>query len=169
MLRVGRGTDEWVTHGPLINARAVHNVHDLVLDAVSRGATLLAGGGPVAGPGTFFAPTVLIEVPSGARLLHEEIFGPVLPICSVCTEGEAVSFANETEYGLVAYAYTRDLSRAHRLIGSVRTGMLGINAGIVSNASAPFGGVKQSGLGREGGPEGIYEYFDTKYTLLSPL
>jgi succinate-semialdehyde dehydrogenase/glutarate-semialdehyde dehydrogenase len=169
MLRVGRGTDEGVTHGPLINARAVHNVHDLVLDAVSRGATVLTGGGPVDGPGTFFSPTVLIEVPSDARLLHEEIFGPVLPIRSFRTEEEAVSFANETEYGLVAYAYTRDLSRAHRLISSVRTGMMGINTGIVSNASAPFGGVKHSGLGREGGAEGIYEYLDTKYTFLPPL
>lgn len=166
-LHVGHGTGERVTLGPLIDAKAVASTHELVLDAISRGAQLLTGGGPIEGPGNFFAPTVLGSVPPDARLLHEEIFGPVLGIVTFSTEAEAVSLANQTEYGLVAYAYTRDLARAHRLIGGVQTGMMGINTGIVSNAAAPFGGVKQSGLGREGGLEGINEYLDTKYTLLA--
>jgi succinate-semialdehyde dehydrogenase/glutarate-semialdehyde dehydrogenase len=166
-LRIGRGTEDGVTIGPLIDEKAVGAVHDLVLDAVSFGATVLAGGKPIDGPGNFFEPTVVTGVPASARLLSEEIFGPVLGIVTFRTEEEAVCLANQTEYGLVAYAYTQDLDRAHRLIDDVHTGMMGLNTGIVSNASAPFGGVKQSGLGREGGSEGIHEYLDTKYTLLT--
>jgi succinate-semialdehyde dehydrogenase/glutarate-semialdehyde dehydrogenase len=165
-LRVGRGTDDGVSIGPLISETAVGNTWDLVRDAVDGGATLLVGGAPIDGPGTFFAPTLLTGLAADARLLTEEIFGPVLGIVTFATEEEGVRLANDTEYGLVAYAFTADLARAHRLIDSIETGMLGINVGVVSNASAPFGGIKQSGLGREGGSEGIGEYLETKYTLL---
>jgi succinate-semialdehyde dehydrogenase/glutarate-semialdehyde dehydrogenase len=164
--RVGRGTEDGVTIGPLIDAKAVTNTHELVRDAVAGGAKLLVGGAPIDGPGMFFEPTVLTGIADDARLLHEEIFGPVLGIVTFTTEEEAVRMANATEYGLVAYAYTRDLARAHRLVDSIETGMMGINAGVVSNASAPFGGIKASGLGREGGLEGIHEYLETKYTLI---
>jgi len=163
---VGRGTEDGVTIGPLIDAKAVANSHELVRDAVAGGAKLLVGGSPIDGPGTFFEPTLLTEIPAGARILHEEIFGPVLGIVTFRTEEQGVRMANATEYGLVAYAYTRDLARAHRLVDTIETGMMGINAGVVSNASAPFGGIKASGLGREGGLEGIHEYLETKYTLI---
>jgi succinate-semialdehyde dehydrogenase/glutarate-semialdehyde dehydrogenase len=163
---VGRGTDDGVTTGPLIDALAVAKTHELVTDAVDGGATVLVGGSPIEGPGTFFEPTVLSGVPGDARMLREEIFGPVLGILTFASEDEAVRMANDTEYGLVAYAYTRDLARTHRLVDRIHTGMMGINTGLVSNAAVPFGGVKQSGLGREGGLEGIHEYLDTKYTLI---
>ncbi|MFO7690515.1 MAG: NAD-dependent succinate-semialdehyde dehydrogenase [Cryobacterium sp.] len=165
--RIGRGIDEGVTIGPLINDAAVLSTHELVLDAVARGATVLVGGAPVEGPGSFFAPTLLTGVAPGSRILTEEIFGPVLGIVTFRTEEEGIRLANNTEYGLVAYAFTRDLARSHRLVDSLETGMLGINTGLVSNAAAPFGGTKMSGLGREGGNEGIHEYLDTKYTLVA--
>jgi len=166
-LRAGRGTDAGVTLGPLIDDAAVRSAHTLVIDAVSRGATVLTGGAPLDGPGTFFAPTVLAGVQAGSRMLDTEIFGPVLGVSTFRTEAEAIQRSNATEYGLVGYAYTRDSSRIGRLVDSLHTGMLGINTGIVSNAAAPFGGVKQSGLGREGGLEGIQEYLETKYTLVA--
>ncbi|HAM26660.1 MAG TPA: NAD-dependent succinate-semialdehyde dehydrogenase [Microbacteriaceae bacterium] len=166
--RIGRGTDDGITIGPLIDEKAVRNTNDLVRDAVDGGATLLLGGAPIDGPGSFFAPTLLTGLAPDARILREEIFGPVLGIITFGAEDEGVRLANDTEYGLVAYAFTKDLARAHRLVDSIETGMLGINTGVVSNASAPFGGTKQSGLGREGGAEGIQEYLDTKYTLVSP-
>jgi succinate-semialdehyde dehydrogenase / glutarate-semialdehyde dehydrogenase len=164
-LKVGRGTEDGVTIGPLINEDAVSKATSLVEDAVTRGATLLVGGSAIEGKGTFFAPTVVSGVQPGSDILREEIFGPVLSIIPFTDEADAVAKANDTEYGLVSYVYTKDLARGQRLIESVRTGMMGLNVGVVSNAAAPFGGVKQSGLGREGGFEGIHEYLSTKYTL----
>jgi succinate-semialdehyde dehydrogenase/glutarate-semialdehyde dehydrogenase len=163
--KVGRGTEDGVTIGPLINAAAVSKAKSLVDDAVGRGATLLTGGSAIDGDGTFFEPTVVSGVAAGSDILREEIFGPVLSIIPFTDEADAVAKANDTEYGLVGYVYTKDLARGQRLIESVRTGMMGLNVGVVSNAAAPFGGVKQSGLGREGGFEGIHEYLSTKYTL----
>jgi succinate-semialdehyde dehydrogenase / glutarate-semialdehyde dehydrogenase len=166
-LRVGRGTEPSTDLGPLIDARQRAVVGELVDDARSRGARLLTGGGPVEGPGYFFAPTVLADVPPDARVLAEEIFGPVAPVASFSTEEEALQAANRTEYGLVAYLYTRDLARAFRVAEGLETGMVGLNQGLVSNPAAPFGGVKQSGFGREGGFEGIDEYLETKYVALA--
>jgi succinate-semialdehyde dehydrogenase/glutarate-semialdehyde dehydrogenase len=162
---IGRGTEDGVTVGPLINQAAVEKAATLVQDAVKRGATLLVGGSAVDGVGTFFEPTVITGVQPGSDILREEIFGPVLSIIAFTDEADAVAKANDTEYGLVGYVYTRDLARGQRLIESLQTGMMGLNTGVVSNAAAPFGGVKQSGLGREGGFEGIHEYLSTKYTL----
>jgi succinate-semialdehyde dehydrogenase/glutarate-semialdehyde dehydrogenase len=163
--RVGRGTEEDVQIGPLINADAVDKADALVRDATDRGAKVLTGGHAIDGPGTFYEPTVVTGVRPGSDILREEIFGPVLSIVTFGDEDEAVRIANDTEYGLVGYAYTKDLARGQRLIESLETGMLGLNVGVVSNAAAPFGGVKQSGIGREGGFEGIHEYLSTKYTL----
>ncbi|WP_349864790.1 NAD-dependent succinate-semialdehyde dehydrogenase [Leifsonia sp. WHRI 6310E] len=165
-LRVGRGTDEGVTLGPLIDDRAVASMAALVDDAVSRGARVLTGGAAPESDGFFFEPTVITDIQPGSEILREEIFGPILAISTFSTEQEAVERANETEYGLVGYVFTQDLARGQRLIDSVDTGMMGLNTGLVSNAAAPFGGVKQSGLGREGGLEGIHEYLSTKYTLI---
>ncbi len=163
--KVGRGTEEGVQIGPLINADAVEKADALVRDATYRGAKVLTGGHPIDGPGTFYEPTVVTGVRPGSEILREEIFGPVLSIVTFGDEDEAVRIANDTEYGLVGYAYTKDLARGQRLIESLQTGMLGLNVGVISNAAAPFGGVKQSGIGREGGFEGIQEYLSTKYTL----
>jgi succinate-semialdehyde dehydrogenase/glutarate-semialdehyde dehydrogenase len=166
-LKVGRGTESGVDVGPLIDDRQRAIVEELVGDALAGGSRLLCGGERVPGPGYFFAPTVLADVPAGARLLREEIFGPVAPIVAFSTEEQAISAANATEYGLVAYLYTRDLARAFRVSEAIEAGMIGVNQGIVSNPAAPFGGVKQSGFGREGGFEGIGEYLETKYVALS--
>jgi succinate-semialdehyde dehydrogenase / glutarate-semialdehyde dehydrogenase len=165
--KVGRGTEEGVQIGPLINDDAVQKADALVRDATDRGAKVLTGGHPIERAGTFYEPTVVAGVRPGSDILREEIFGPVLSIVTFDDEDEAVRIANNTEYGLVAYAYTKDLARSQRLIESLETGMLGLNVGVVSNAAAPFGGVKQSGIGREGGFEGIHEYLSTKYTLTS--
>jgi len=164
-MKVGRGTEEGVAIGPLIDEKAVAKASELVADAVSRGATVETGGEAVAGPGTFYRPTVVSGVAAGSDILREEIFGPVLAISTFTDEADAVRRANDTEYGLVSYVFTRDLARGQRMIDQLETGMMGLNVGVVSNAAAPFGGVKQSGLGREGGFEGIHEYLDTKYTL----
>ena len=166
-LRIGRGTDEGVEVGPLIDADQLGKVAELVDDAVGRGARVLCGGERLDGPGHFYRPTVLIDVPGDARLLKEEIFGPVAPIRPFRSEDEAIAAANDTEFGLVAYLYTRDVKRALRVIERIETGMVGLNQGIVSNAGAPFGGIKQSGIGREGGPEGIEEYLETKYVAIA--
>jgi succinate-semialdehyde dehydrogenase / glutarate-semialdehyde dehydrogenase len=163
--RVGRGTEDGVTIGPLINAAAVQKASQLVEDAVSRGASVLTGGAAIDGAGTFYEPTVISGVAPGSEILREEIFGPVLSIVSFTDEDDAVRIANDTEYGLVSYVFTKDLARGQRMIERLQTGMMGLNVGVVSNAAAPFGGVKQSGLGREGGFEGIHEYLSTKYTL----
>ena len=163
---VGRGTDDGVTIGPLVDDDQVQATDELVQDAIAKGARVLAGGAPIDGAGSFYAPTLLTEVSADARLLREEIFGPVLAVTTFATEDEAVALANSTEYGLVAYVFTRDLARGHRMIDRLETGMMGLNTGLVSNAAAPFGGVKMSGLGREGSFEGIHEFLDTKYTLI---
>jgi succinate-semialdehyde dehydrogenase / glutarate-semialdehyde dehydrogenase len=165
--KVGRGTEGAVKMGPLIDEAQRSKVAELVDDAVARGAQLLCGGRRLEGPGYFYAPTVLSDVPTGADLLHEEIFGPVAPVITFSSEDEAIAAANDTEYGLVAYVYTSDLTRAFRVIEALETGMVGLNQGLVSNAGAPFGGVKASGLGREGGPEGIEDYLETKYVAMS--
>jgi succinate-semialdehyde dehydrogenase/glutarate-semialdehyde dehydrogenase len=164
-LKVGRGTEEGVTIGPLINEKAVSKADELVQDAVRRGAYVRLGGGPVDGPGTFYSPTVLDRVDAGSDILRTEIFGPVVSIVRFSDEAEAVRIANDTEFGLVSYVFTKDLARGQRMIERLRTGMMGLNVGVISNASAPFGGVKQSGIGREGGFEGINEYLDVKYTM----
>jgi succinate-semialdehyde dehydrogenase / glutarate-semialdehyde dehydrogenase len=164
-LKIGRGTVEGVAIGPLINDGAVDKADQLVQEAIGRGAKLLTGGSRVAGDGSFYEPTVLTEVVAGSDILREEIFGPVVTIIPFTDEADAVAKANDTEYGLVSYVFTRDLARGQRLIESLQTGMMGLNVGVVSNAAAPFGGVKQSGIGREGGLEGIHEYLETKYVL----
>jgi succinate-semialdehyde dehydrogenase/glutarate-semialdehyde dehydrogenase len=166
-LKVGRGTDDGVQVGPLIDQAGRDKVSDLVTDAVDRGSRVLVGGQSLDGSGYFYAPTVIRDVPPDARVLREEIFGPVAPIASFDAEHEAVAAANATEYGLVAYVYTRDLQRAFRVVEALETGMVGVNQGIVSNPAAPFGGVKQSGFGREGGREGIGEYLETKYVAMN--
>ena len=165
-MKIGRGTEEGVQIGPLIDAKAVAKTGALVEDAVARGATVRTGGAAIEGEGTFFEPTVVTEVAAGSDILREEIFGPVLAIATFADEDEAVRLANDTEYGLVSYVFTQDLARGHRMIDRLETGMMGLNVGVVSNAAAPFGGVKQSGVGREGGLEGIHEYLSTKYTLI---
>ncbi len=165
-LKVGRGTEDGVDLGPLIDAKQRSKVAELVEDAVGRGARPLTGGHALDGAGYFYEPTVLGDVPDDASLLREEIFGPVAPIKPFATEEEAIAAANDTEYGLVAYVFTRDLKRALRVVEGLETGMVGLNQGIVSNASAPFGGIKQSGFGREGGYEGIEEYVETKYVAV---
>ena len=166
-LKLGRGTEEGVEVGPLIDADQRSKVAELVDDAVGRGAKALVGGKALEGAGYFYEPTVLGEVTPDARLLKEEIFGPVAPVIGFESEEDAIAAANDTEYGLVAYVYTRDLSRALRVCEGLETGMIGLNQGIVSNAGAPFGGVKQSGLGREGGNVGIEEYLETKYVAVN--
>jgi succinate-semialdehyde dehydrogenase / glutarate-semialdehyde dehydrogenase len=162
-LRIGRGTEDGVTVGPLIDEQAVDKVERLVADAAGRGAHVRLGGTAIEGPGNFFAPTVLTDVPLEAELTRTEIFGPVAPITVFDTEEQALTAANDTEYGLVSYVYTRDLNRALRVGERLEAGMVGLNQGIVSNPAAPFGGVKQSGVGREGGRVGIDEYLEVKY------
>lgn len=162
-LTVGDGTQDGVDVGPLITEKARAGVHELVEDAVSAGARAVVGGSVPDGPGHFYPPTVLVEVPASARVFREEIFGPVAPITTFDTEDEAVARANDTEYGLVAYVFTRRHDRALRVSEALEFGMVGLNTGIVSNPAAPFGGVKHSGFGREGGFEGIEEYLETKY------
>jgi succinate-semialdehyde dehydrogenase/glutarate-semialdehyde dehydrogenase len=166
-LAVGRGTEPGIEVGPLITPAERDKVGDLVADAVKLGASTLVGGEPVDGPGAFYMPTVLASVPDGARVLDEEIFGPVAPLRTFASEDEAIASANATEYGLVAYVYTQDVKRAFRVAERLDTGMLGLNQGIVSNAAAPFGGVKASGFGREGGREGIDEYLSLKYVAMA--
>jgi succinate-semialdehyde dehydrogenase/glutarate-semialdehyde dehydrogenase len=168
-LKLGRGSEDGVQVGPLIDDAQRGKVRELVQDAIGKGARCVVGG-PGAepdGPGYFFPPTVLADVPAGADLLREEIFGPVAPVATFTTEEGALAAANRTEFGLVAYVYTRDLDRALRVIEGLETGMVGLNQGLVSNAAAPFGGIKQSGFGREGGIEGIDEYLSTKYVAVA--
>ncbi len=166
-MKVGRGTEEGVEVGPLIDSDQRGKVADLVQDAVGRGAKAVVGGHQRDGAGYFFDPTVLTDVPSDATLLKEEIFGPVAPVRGFGDEDEAIAAANDTEFGLVAYVYTTDLKRALRVVERLETGMVGLNQGMVSNAAAPFGGIKQSGFGREGGPDGIEEYLETKYVAVN--
>ena len=166
-MKVGRGTEDGVEVGPLIDADQRDKVGELVEDAKSKGAKVVVGGSARDGAGYFFDPTVLSDVPPEAELLREEIFGPVAPVASFESEEDAIEAANNTEFGLVAYVYTRDVKRALRVCEGLQTGMVGLNQGLVSNPAAPFGGVKQSGFGREGGHEGIEEYLETKYVAVN--
>src|SRR3954464_913282 len=166
-MKVGRGTEDGIQVGPLIDDAQRSKVAELVEDAVGKGAKVLTGGQAQDGAGYFYAPTVLADVPAAAQLLREEIFGPVAPVTTFSSDEEAVAKANDTEYGLVSYVFTQDVDRAFRVIEALDTGMIGLNQGMVSNAGAPFGGVKQSGFGREGGPEGLHEYLETKYVAMN--
>lgn len=165
-MSVGRGTEPDVQVGPLISEEQRGKVKVLVDDAVGKGAKVLTGGGPVSGPGYFFEPTVLAGVSEEADVFRQEIFGPVAPIYPFRSEEDGIAAANATEFGLVAYAFTRDLARSVRVMEGLEVGMIGLNRGLVSNPAAPFGGVKHSGFGREGGPEGIEEYLATKYVAV---
>jgi succinate-semialdehyde dehydrogenase / glutarate-semialdehyde dehydrogenase len=166
-LKLGRGVEDGTDVGPLIDDTQRSKVADLVQDAIGRGASAVVGGHKRDGAGYFYQPTVLTDIPDDAELLQEEIFGPVAPVKGFTDEDEAIAAANNTEYGLVAYVFTNDLKRALRVCERLETGMIGLNQGIVSNAQAPFGGVKQSGFGREGGYEGIEEYLETKYVAVN--
>ena len=166
-MRMGRGTEEGVQVGPLITEKARAGVAELVADAADRGGTVLVGGEVPGGPGWFYPPTVLSDVPREARVFHEEIFGPVAPVTTFVTDDEALALANGTEFGLIAYAYTSDLRRALTVAEGLESGLVGLNAGVISNPAAPFGGVKASGFGREGGREGIEEYLEVKYVGLA--
>jgi succinate-semialdehyde dehydrogenase / glutarate-semialdehyde dehydrogenase len=165
-LRTGRGQDSGTDVGPLINDDAVQSIGRLVADAVDDGAEVLCGGTAPDGPGHFYSPTVLLGVPAQARINREEIFGPVAPITTFTTDEEAIALANATEYGLASYVYTKDLARTIKVAEALEFGMVGMNTGLLSNPAAPFGGVKASGFGREGGFEGIEEYLDTTYVAL---
>jgi succinate-semialdehyde dehydrogenase/glutarate-semialdehyde dehydrogenase len=166
-MKLGRGTEDKVEVGPLIDAKQRSKVASLVDDAVGRGARVLTGGKAVDGPGYFYEATVLGDVPDGSELLTEEIFGPVAPVRTFADEDGALADANASEFGLAAYLFTRDIKRALRVSERLQTGMIGLNQGLVSNPAAPFGGIKQSGFGREGGPEGISEYLETKYIAVN--
>ncbi len=165
-VRVGPGTDPETTLGPLINADQLEIVSELVDDAVAHGAQVRTGGKAPGGPGYYYPATVLSDVPPTARILSEEVFGPVAPIIGFDTEEQGLAAANDTEFGLVAYVYTQNLDRALRIAEGLESGMVGINRGVISDPAAPFGGVKASGFGREGGTEGIEEYLSTKYIAL---
>jgi succinate-semialdehyde dehydrogenase/glutarate-semialdehyde dehydrogenase len=166
-LRMGPGLEDGVQLGPLINAAGRDKVVALVSGAVSDGARIAAGGSVPDGPGFFYPPTVLLDVPANADILREEIFGPVAPLVVFDTEQEAVALANDSEYGLVAYVYTRDLERGLRCSEALESGMVGLNRPLVSDPAAPFGGVKQSGLGREGGHDGLLEFMESKYIAVT--
>jgi succinate-semialdehyde dehydrogenase/glutarate-semialdehyde dehydrogenase len=162
-IKLGNGFDEGVTCGPLINKKAVNDVHALVQGAVKGGATVALGGSPLDGNGCFYIPTVLRDVAPDAEIAKHEIFGPVAPIISFTDEAEMIRQANDTEMGLTGYVFTRDLAKGLRVSEQIEAGMIGLNRGAVSDPAAPFGGMKQSGLGREGSTEGIYEFCETQY------
>ena len=165
-LKVSHGLDEGAAQGPLIDADALAKVEDLVADAVQHGARVLTGGKRHALGGTFYEPTILGDVTTAMRIASEEVFGPVAPLFKFNTEAEAIALANDTEFGLAAYFYANDMARVWRVAEAIQAGMVGVNTGIISTAVAPFGGVKQSGMGREGSHQGIEEYMDTKYICL---
>ena len=166
-MKVGRGTEDGVQVGPLIDATQRDKVAELVEDATGKGAQTVVGGRIPDGTGYFYEPTVLAGVSDDAELLREEIFGPVAPVIGFDDEEAAIAAANATEYGLVSYVYTSDIKRAFRVVEGLETGMVGLNQGMVSNPAAPFGGVKASGFGREGGREGIHEYLEIKYVAMA--
>ena len=168
-LVVGDGMQEGVTIGPLIDANAVKKVEEHVADALSCGARLAIGGKRHARGGSFFEPTLLLDVPLTARLMNEETFGPVAPLTRFKTERDAIAMGNDTEYGLACYFYSRDIGRIWRVAEGLEYGMVGINEGIISTEVAPFGGVKQSGIGREGSKYGIEEYLEIKYLCIGGL
>ena len=167
-MNIGNGLDPSTKLGPLVNPKQVASVQELVNDAVEKGAKVAVGGQAPGGPGNFYPATVLTDVPADARILKEEVFGPVAPIVGFDTEEQGVAAANDTEYGLAAYIWTQSLDRALRVAESIHSGMVGVNRGVISDPAAPFGGVKESGFGREGGFEGIEEYLDIKYIGLTP-
>ncbi|MEV3964923.1 NAD-dependent succinate-semialdehyde dehydrogenase [Nocardia sp. NPDC050193] len=166
-VRLGPGTDPETTLGPLVSEDQLNTVAELVDDAVGAGASVRIGGKAAGGPGWFYPATVLTDIPPQARILREEVFGPVAPIVAFDTEEEGLAAANDTEFGLVSYIYTRDLERALRVAEGLESGMVGVNRGVISDPAAPFGGVKASGFGREGGTEGIEEYLSTKYIAMT--
>lgn len=166
-ITLGNGLDPSSKLGPLVNTKQLAKVQELVDDAVDKGATVALGGQAPGGPGNFYPATVLTDVPADARILTEEVFGPVAPIIGFDTEEEGIAAANNTEYGLASYIYTESLDRALRVAEALESGMVGVNRGVISDPAAPFGGVKESGFGREGGYEGIEEYLDTKYIALT--
>ncbi len=166
-VQVGPGSDETTQCGPLIDDAAVRKVDELVRDAVDHGARVLLGGRPDDGPGCFYPPTVLVDVPRDARVLHEEVFGPVAPVVRFDHEQEVLEMVNDTTYGLVSYLYTSDLARGLRMAERIESGMVGLNRGLVSDPAAPFGGTKQSGLGREGSTEGLLEFMEAQYVATS--
>jgi succinate-semialdehyde dehydrogenase / glutarate-semialdehyde dehydrogenase len=166
-LKMGNGLDDGVALGPLVNKEGLDKVIELVDDAVKKGAKVLTGGKALAGLGFFYPATVLANVSDDAKMLSEEIFGPVASLQSFKDEDEVICRANDTEYGLVAYLYSKDLSRGLRVSEKLDFGMIRLNRGIVSDPAAPFGGMKQSGLGREGGHEGLMEFLDTQYISVS--
>ena len=166
-MTLGDGLDPSTKLGPLVNPKQVASVQELVNDAVEKGAKVAVGGQAPGGPGNFYPATVLTDVPPNARILKEEVFGPVAPIVGFDTEEQGIAAANDTEYGLAAYIYTESLDRALRVAESIQSGMVGVNRGVISDPAAPFGGVKESGFGREGGFEGIDEYLDVKYIALT--
>ena len=167
-MNLGNGLDPSAKLGPLINPNQLATVQELVDDAVEKGATVAVGGQAPGGPGNFYPATVLVDVPAKARILKEEVFGPVAPIVGFDTEEQGIAAANDTEYGLAAYIFTASLDRALRVAEALEAGMVGVNRGVISDPAAPFGGVKESGFGREGGYEGIEEYLDIKYIALTP-
>jgi succinate-semialdehyde dehydrogenase/glutarate-semialdehyde dehydrogenase len=167
-LNLGNGLDPSAKLGPLINPNQLETVQELVDDAVAKGAKVAVGGQAPGGPGNFYPATVLVDVPANARILKEEVFGPVAPIVGFDTEEQGIAAANDTEYGLAAYIWTQSLDRALRVAEAIEAGMVGVNRGVISDPAAPFGGVKESGFGREGGYEGIEEYLDIKYIALTP-
>ncbi|MCV7179492.1 NAD-dependent succinate-semialdehyde dehydrogenase [Mycolicibacterium sphagni] len=166
-VNLGNGLDPSAKLGPLVNTKQLAKVQELVDDAVAKGASVALGGQAPGGPGNFYPATVLTDVPPNARILTEEVFGPVAPIIGFDTEEDGVAAANNTEYGLASYIYTESLDRALRVAEAIESGMVGVNRGVISDPAAPFGGVKESGFGREGGYEGIEEYLDTKYIALT--
>jgi succinate-semialdehyde dehydrogenase/glutarate-semialdehyde dehydrogenase len=168
-LRVGAGSEEGVTQGPLIDAAALAKVEEHVADALAHGARVVTGGHRHARGGTFFEPTVLADVTPAMRVASEETFGPVAPVFRFSDEAQAVAMANDTESGLAAYFYSRDVARCLRVGEALEYGMVGINTGLISNEVAPFGGVKQSGIGREGSKHGIDEYLEIKYLCFSAV
>jgi succinate-semialdehyde dehydrogenase/glutarate-semialdehyde dehydrogenase len=168
-LVVGNGMSAGVTIGPLIDQAAIQKVEEHVTDAVSHGAKILCGGKRHALGGTFYQPTILLDVPAGTRLMNEETFGPVAPLIRFSSEEEVIAMSNDTEYGLAAYFYTRDIGRVWRVAEALEYGIVGINEGIISTEVAPFGGVKQSGIGREGSKYGIEDYIEVKYLCMGGI
>jgi succinate-semialdehyde dehydrogenase/glutarate-semialdehyde dehydrogenase len=166
-LRVGPGTGDDTEVGPLVNEESVAKVDELVRGAVEAGSRVVVGGSRPDRPGYYYEPTVLVDVPVTAGILAEEIFGPVAPIVTFTDDAEAIRMANDTEYGLVSYVYTRDLARGLRVSEALDSGMVGLNRGLVSDPAAPFGGTKQSGIGREGGHEGMLDYLESKYVAVT--